>query len=85
MSKKQNPSNEQIHPAFQQYYLEALLRLPQVLALVPVSRSTWWSGVKSGRFPQPVKLGPRTTAWRYRDVKPLCDSGLSQDEGVNHE
>jgi len=31
--------------------------------LIPVSRSTWWAGVKDGRFPTPVKLGPRTTAW----------------------
>ena len=40
------------------------LRLPQVLALIPVSRSAWWAGCKSGRYPKPVKLGPRTTpAW----------------------
>ena len=44
----------------------ALLRLPQVLALIPVSRSAWWAGCKSGRYPKPVKLGPRTTAWRHR-------------------
>ena len=42
----------------------ALLRLPQVLALIPVSRSAWWAGCKSGRYPKPIKLGPRTTAWR---------------------
>ena len=42
----------------------ALLRLPQVLALIPVSRSAWWAGCKSGRYPKPVKLGPRTKAWR---------------------
>jgi predicted DNA-binding transcriptional regulator AlpA len=52
----------------------ALLRLPQVLALVPVSRSTWWAGCKIGRFPQPVKLGPRTTAWRASDIAALLES-----------
>lgn len=51
----------------------ALLRLRQVLKLVPVSRSTWWSGVKTGRFPQPIKLGPRTTAWRASDVLSLIE------------
>jgi predicted DNA-binding transcriptional regulator AlpA len=51
----------------------ALLRLPQVLALVPVSRSTWWAGCKSGRFPKPVKLGPRTTAWRASDIAALLE------------
>jgi predicted DNA-binding transcriptional regulator AlpA len=51
----------------------ALLRLPQVLALVPVSRSTWWAGCKSGRFPKPVKIGPRTTAWRASDIAELLE------------
>lgn len=37
--------------------------------LIPVSKSTWWEGVKSGRFPQPVKLGPRITAWRIEDIR----------------
>lgn len=37
--------------------------------IIPVSKSTWWAGVKSGRFPKPVKLGPRTTAWRVEDIR----------------
>lgn len=51
----------------------ALLRLPQVLALIPVSRSAWWAGCKSGRYPKPVKLGPRTTAWRASDIAALLE------------
>lgn len=43
---------------------------------IPVSRSTWWAGVKSGRFPAPVKLGPRITAWRDADIQRLIDNGL---------
>jgi predicted DNA-binding transcriptional regulator AlpA len=58
----------------------ALLRLPQVLALVPVSRSTWWAGCKSGRFPKPVKLGPRTTAWRSSDIAALLESITGKKE-----
>ncbi|HZH10677.1 MAG TPA: AlpA family phage regulatory protein [Microvirga sp.] len=38
---------------------------------IPVGKSTWWAGVKSGRFPTPVKLGPRTTAWRVEDIRTL--------------
>ncbi len=49
----------------------ALLRLPQVLNLIPVSRSAWWAGCKTGRYPKPVKIGPRTTAWRAEDIKAL--------------
>lgn len=40
----------------------------EIIPLIPVSRSTWWAGVKSGRFPKPVKLGPRTTVWRVEDI-----------------
>jgi prophage regulatory protein len=38
---------------------------------IPIGRSSWWAGVKSGRYPQPVKLGPRTTAWKVEDVREL--------------
>ena len=48
------------------------LRLPQVLEIFPVSKSTWWEGVKSGRFPQSVKLGANTTAWRAKDIRALA-------------
>jgi prophage regulatory protein len=43
---------------------------------IPVSKSTWWAGVKSGQFPEPVKLGPRTTAWRVEDIRSLIDRGI---------
>lgn len=47
---------------------DALLRLPQVLARVPVGRSSLWQMVRENRFPKPIKLGPMTTAWRSSDV-----------------
>jgi len=47
------------------------LRLPQVLNIVPISKSAWWEGCKTGRFPKPVKLGPRTTAWKAEDITAL--------------
>lgn len=48
------------------------LRLPQVLSVIPVSKSTWWSGVRSGRYPQPSRsLGERITAWRAEDIHAL--------------
>lgn len=50
-----------------------LVRLAQILTPgpIPVSRSTWWQGVREGRFPQPLKLGPRTTVWRAEDIRAL--------------
>jgi len=50
---------------------EGFVRLPQVLAVFPVGRSSWWAGVKAGRYPAPVKLGPKVTAWRGDDVRRL--------------
>ncbi len=58
------------------------LRLPQIIgdakkaipALIPVSRSSWWLGVKTGKYPQPIKLGSRTTVWRVEDIRLLIDS-----------
>lgn len=50
---------------------EGYVRLPKILTTIPVSRSAWWAGVKAGRFPKPVKLGPRTTAWRVEDIRAL--------------
>jgi predicted DNA-binding transcriptional regulator AlpA len=48
------------------------------LGPIPVSRSTWWAGVKSGRFPAAVRLGPRITAWRSDDIEALVARGISQ-------
>ncbi len=55
------------------------IRLARVLAPagpIPVSKSTWWLGVKTGRFPKPVKLGPRITAWRAEDIRALIRDGV---------
>ncbi len=49
------------------------LRLPDVLRLIPVSRASWWAGIKHGRYPQPVKISPRCTAWRVQDIRELIE------------
>jgi prophage regulatory protein len=52
------------------------IRLKNIVAPygpIPVSKSTWWAGVKSKRFPQPVKLGPKITAWRVEDIRALIE------------
>jgi len=53
-----------------------LVRVKQILAPIgpiPVSKSTWWSGVKEGRFPQPIKLSANTTVWRVEDIRKLFE------------
>lgn len=47
---------------------------PPIPAIIPVSASTWWAGVKSGRYPKPVKLSERVTAWRVEDIRALIET-----------
>lgn len=49
------------------------VRLSTILQVFPVSRSAWWAGVKSGKYPPAVKLGPNTTAWRVEDIRALIE------------
>ena len=59
---------------------DGLVRLSQILAPngpIPVSKSTWWQGVQEGRFPQPQKLGPRTTVWKVEDIRALFNDSAS--------
>ena len=52
----------------------ALLKLPQVLALYPVSKSSWYAGIKSGIYPRGKKIGARSIAWKASDVQALLDN-----------
>lgn len=64
------------------------LRLPQILAIIPISKSAWWDGCRTGRYPKPVKLGPRTTVWRAEDITTFINqiSGrVSEHQEANHE
>lgn len=61
------------------------LRLPQIMKLVPISKSAWWEGCRSGRYPRPVKLGPRTTVWRAEDIQALIERVSSQQSEIGNE
>lgn len=47
---------------------------PATPAIIPVKKSCWWQGIRDGRFPKPVKLGPRVSAWRVEDIRALIAS-----------
>ncbi len=49
---------------------------PPIPPLIPVSAATWWNKVRTGHYPQPVKLGPRITAWRVEDILKLIENGI---------
>lgn len=59
---------------------EGYVRLPQVLAVFPVSKSTWWRGVKTGKFPKPIKLTERTSAWDVSDIRALLEHSSETPE-----
>jgi prophage regulatory protein len=56
------------------------LRLPQVLRVIPVGKTCWWEGVKAGRYPKPIKLSPRCTAWRAEDIRQLIQDLTAQSK-----
>ncbi len=48
---------------------EGFVRLPVVLQVLGIEKTTFYMGIKDGKYPQPVKLGPRTSAWRVEDIR----------------
>jgi predicted DNA-binding transcriptional regulator AlpA len=50
------------------------IRLKEILKIIPVSKSTWWAGVKTKKYPKPYKLGDRITAWKVEDIRTLLAS-----------
>jgi len=51
--------------------LVGLVRLKDVLKVIPVSRATWYKGIKDGRYPQPKPIGKRATAYNVDDIRKL--------------
>ena len=58
------------------------LRLPQVLSVFPLGKTSWWEGVRAGRFTKQVKLSARCTAWRAEDIRQLIKA-LSEQAPTN--
>lgn len=64
----------------QPFPAEGFVRIQEIIAPkgpIPVGRSTWWADLKDGRFPKPVKLGPRITVWRADDIRALIADGTA--------
>jgi len=52
---------------------ERLIKIEEVLSIVPVSRSTWFAGIRSGIYPKQIKLGERSSAWKLSDINKLIE------------
>ena len=66
--------------------LNRFLRLPQVLELIPIGRSTLWAKIKKGEFPKPEKLSAKIAVWRESDIQAYinCDHNSSENDEVCH-
>ncbi|MGJ8641387.1 MAG: helix-turn-helix transcriptional regulator [Opitutaceae bacterium] len=58
---------------------EGFVRLETILQVIPVSRSTWFRGVNDGRFPHPVKLSERASAWRVEEIRMCMEKIVGKD------
>jgi prophage regulatory protein len=47
--------------------------VPPVPAIVPIGKSSWWAGVKTGKYPAAIKLGPKTTVWTVESIRELLE------------
>lgn len=56
------------------------LRIDQILKIIPISKASWYRGVKSGEFPPKIHLGARTVVWRAKDILDFIDKQGSQQD-----
>lgn len=57
-----------------------LLRINQFIpSILPIAKSTFWAGVKTGKYPKPIKLSERVTCWRSEDILAVCDGSYQSD------
>ena len=63
--------------------VKRLLRIKEVLVRLSISRSSFLDGCRTGRFPQPLKIGPRTTVWKSEEIDAFIENLGKQ--GANNE
>ena len=61
--------------------VKRLLRIDEVMARLSISKSSFWEGCRTGRLPQPIKIGPRTTVWKSEDIDAFIDSLGNREAG----
>jgi len=66
-----------LHALQEQQPLEPLLRLPEVMKLIPVSKDTWRRGSKNGTYPEAITIGKRAVAWKAEDIRAFCNGTWS--------
>lgn len=66
---------EEINPRFLRikHIIGDYKATPPIQPIIPVAKSTWWDGVKKGKYPKPYKIGNNTTVWRSDEIQALVD------------
>jgi len=60
------------------------LRLDDVLRIIPVSKTTWYNGIRSGRFPKGIRLSQNIVVWRVEDIRNLVKQ-IEEEAGIHVE
>ena len=58
---------------------------PPIPPIIPVSRTTWWEGVRSGRYPRPVRVSARSVAWDVVAIRALVEELNAGDPDDHHD
>lgn len=66
-------SNQMPETGFVRLYQIVGDKKRNIPAIIPISRSSFLSGVKSGKYPRGIKIGERTRAWRVQDIIALIE------------
>jgi prophage regulatory protein len=85
-------TNEEKTKAVNLLPAEGFLRLRQIIGdkkanppippIIPVSRASWYEGVKDGRYPSPISLGPRTSVYKVESIRALIEQA-GMEEGTH--
>ncbi len=66
---------------------EGFVKLPVVLKVLGIGKTTWWCGIRDGKFPRAAMLGTRTARWHVDDIRALiakykAEAGNEGTEGA---
>ena len=62
---------------------EGFVRLPVVLKVLSIGKTTWWCGIRDGKFPKPAMMGKRTARWNVKDIRAIIEKYT--EEAANGE
>lgn len=65
--------------------MKKILRLPDTLAMVQMSKSSWYKLINSGQAPDSINLGGRSVAWLLSDLENWIDERIALSNGSNNE